>query len=348
VPSNQVLSRSFWASAIIVLACSLGSCSSGSGGSGPIAGSSLQAALSHVADTPATRAAIAYDDTSALVQLAGTDPGATKGFAQIRGWGAASLADMMVSLSGDTGISVFGEDYSITAGNPPQALTLLHGGQDASLVTSSLTKLGWKQNGGMLVGPAYPAGGSGNATDYALQLHVVQASGSDLTFGGSAANLSQIGSPSGSTLAGDPLVAALASCLGDVVAAQVQVGGDLGGRNPVAVAVGVAAPASNAATPHAVACVAWPSQAGATQYAADARKALSSGSSLATNQPFSAVLANPSVTSIGGSQHIVQWQADTPGRADRIFQMYLDRDLPGLPYCARLPVAARSRIIGCG
>jgi hypothetical protein len=132
-----------------------------------------------------------------------------------------------------------------------------------------------------------------------------------------------------------------------VVAAQIQVGGNLGGRNPVAVAIGVATPASNSATPHAVACVAWQSQAGAAQYVADARKALSSGVSVATNQPFSAVLSHPSVTSIGGSQNIVQWQADTPSRVDVIFQMYLDRDLPGLPYCGRLPGAARSRVIGC-
>jgi hypothetical protein len=53
------------------------------------------------------------------------------------------------------------------------------------------------------------------------------------------------------------------------------------------------------------------------------------------------------VTSIGGSQDIVQWQADTPRRADQIFQMYLNRDLPALPYCARLPKVAQSRVIGC-
>jgi hypothetical protein len=309
----------------------------------------LEAALSHVADTSGNRAGISYDDTSALVGLAGSGLGATKGFALLRGYGA-SITDLMLFLPGDTGINVFSEDYAITAGNPPQAVTLLHGGQSASLVTSRMTKLGWKPNGGMLVGPPLSdTSGSGSAseTEYVLQLHMVQASGSDVTFGQSAGNLSQIGSPSGSTLAGDPLISALASCLGDVVAAQVQVGGNLGGRKPVAVAIGVAAPASNSATPHAVACVAWQSQAGAAQYAAAARKALSSGGSIATNQPYSAVLSHTSVTSIGGSQNIVQWQADTPSRADVIFQMYLAMDLPGLPSCSRLPPAARGRVIGC-
>jgi len=330
------------------VAGALGSCSSGSGGSGGgSGGTGLETALSHVADTPGNRAQISYDDTAALVRLSGTGLRTTKGFALLRGWGASSLTQVMVTLASDTGINVFSEDYAISAGNPPQMLTLVHGGQSASLVTSRLTKLGWKAGGGMLTGPPL-SGGSGNASNYALQLQKVQASGADVTVGQSGADLGQIGSPSGPTLAGDPLISALAACLGNVVAAQVQAGGDLGGgRNPVAVAVGVAAPASNAATPHAVACVAWSSQADAAQYAAGARKALSSGVSVATNQRFSALLSHPSVASIGGSQHIVSWQADTPGRADLVFQMYLNRDLPGLPDCARMPPAARNRVIGC-
>jgi hypothetical protein len=59
------------------------------------------------------------------------------------------------------------------------------------------------------------------------------------------------------------------------------------------------------------------------------------------------LLTHPSVASIGGSQNIVQWQADTPRRADQIFQMYLNQDLPALPGCARLPKAAASTVIGC-
>ena len=144
------------------------------------------------------------------------------------------------------------------------------------------------------------------------------------------------------------MISALASCLGDVVAAQIGVGGNLGGRNPVAVAIGVRTPASNSAKPRAIACVAWSSTAAAAQYTTDARKALTSGLSSATNQPYSNLLSHPSVTDLGGSQHIVQWQADSTSRADLIFQMYESRDLPALPDCGRLPAQARSRIIGCG
>jgi len=344
--SRKAFSRVLPAITVIALASTLGGCSGGSGAGGP-GGTGLDAALAKVADTPVTRAAVAYDDTAALVKLAGASPGATKGFALLRGYGASSLMALAVQLTSDTGINVFSEDYAISAGNPPQVVTLLHGGQSAPVVTSRLGKLGWKQASGALLAPALSTSGSQFTAMYTLQMHVVRADGSDVRLGGSGASPGQLGQPSGATLASDPLISGLAGCLGDVVAAQVQVGGQLGGRSPVAMAAGVAAPASNAATPHAVVCVAWSSPAAAAQYTADAREALSSGTSLATRQPYSDYLQHGSVTSIGGSQNIVQWQADTPRRADQIFQMYLTRDLPALPDCTRRPAAARGRVIGC-
>jgi hypothetical protein len=307
----------------------------------------LDAALARVADTAATRSQIAYDNTSELVKLSGSDPDTTKGFGVLRGWGASSLAEFLAVLTGDTGISLLKGDYAITAGKPPRMVTLVSGGQSGSLVTSHLTKLGWKQNGGMLTGPPFNSGGSQKAAQYALPMHLVRTTGSDATVGGSGANLSQIGTPPGSTLASNPVIKALASCLGDVVAAQIGVGGNLGGGHPVAVAVGIRTPSSNSATPRAITCVAWSSQAGATKYTADARKALSGGLSVATNQPFSALLSHPSVTDLGGSQHVVQWQADTSSRPELIFEMYEQIDLPALPDCTKLPPAARTRVIGC-
>jgi hypothetical protein len=115
-------------------------------------------------------------------------------------------------------------------------VTLLHGGQSASLVTSRLGKLGWKQDNGALVGPS--------------------------ALGGSEVN-----------------------------------------------ALYVAGPRSRRTSRTPTCC-------------------------------------HGSVTSIGG-QNIVQWQAGTPRRADQILRMYLIGDLPALPYCAKLPKAAQSRVIGC-
>jgi hypothetical protein len=85
---------------------------------------------------------VSYDDTAELVRLSGTSPGATKGFALLRGWGAASLTALAVDMPGDTGINVLAEDYAISAGNPPTMITLLDGGQSAALVTTRLGESG--------------------------------------------------------------------------------------------------------------------------------------------------------------------------------------------------------------
>ena len=346
MPMRKAFLRGLSATAILATAVAVAGCSSGSGGAGGSAGTGLDVALASVADTAAARAGVSYDDTAELVRLSGASLGATKGFALLRGWGS-SVMDLAVQLPGDTGISVLAEDYAISAGNPPRMVTLLHGGQSASLVNSRLAKLGWKQGNGALVGPSLDGAGSQQTAMYIVPMHLVRADGADVWLGESGVGVGQLGAPSGSTLASDPLISALANCLGDVVAAQIQVGGALGGDGPAAVAIGVRTPASNTATPHAVACVAWSSQAAAASYAADARKALTHGRSLATDQPYAALLANPSVTTIGGGKHIVQWQADTPGRADQVFQMEEDLDLPALPGCSRLTRAAALATIGC-
>jgi hypothetical protein len=335
-------SRAIYGAAVILLTCALASCSSG----GATGDTGLDKALSQVADTASTRTQISYDDTAKLVQLAGAGVGNPDGFAPLRGWGAASISQLVYTVVSDTGVNVLNEDYSISAGSPPHTVTLLHGGQNASQVTDRLTKLGWKNNGGTLTGPAL-ASGSRTANLYALIMHLVKPSGSDLTLGAARANLSQIGSPSGKTLADDPLVSALANCLGDVVAAQIGIGGNLGGKKPAGVAIGVRTPASKSATPRAVACVAWPTQAEATGFESNVRKALSHGLSPTANKPFSSLFGHPAVTSIGGSQNVIQWQADTPGRALLIFEMYESVDLPALPNCSLLPIADKARVIGC-
>jgi hypothetical protein len=340
-----------YAAVVVLLAGALGGCSGG-GGSG---GGSLDAALARVVDTAINRSQISYDNTAELVRLSGTGPGPangplavdlgpTKGFAVLRGWGSG-LYLLLNTLAGATGISVLKEDYAISVG--PQMLTLLQGGQSGSLVTSRLTRLGWKQHGGTLVGPVFPHG-SRAASEFEPSMHVVRTSGSDVTFEAVGDDLGQIGSPTGDTLASDPVIKALASCLGDVVAAQLGVGRYLGGRRPVGVGVGIRTPSSNSATPRAVACVAWSSQAAATQYTADARKALTSGLSAdSPYRPYATVLSHPSVTDIGGSRHIVRWEADTANRASLILQLYENGNLPGLPTCTRLSPTTRKRVFGC-
>lgn len=180
---------------------------------------------------------------------------------------------------------------------------------------------------------------------YLQYMDQVLPSGSDVVFGGKAAHLGQVGSPSGRTLAADPVIGELARCLGNVVAASIFTGAGIT-EEPTEVAAGVSQPASGTATAHAVVCVAWPSQATAAKYAANVRKALSTELSYEYDQPYSVMLPNATVTSIGGSQHVMQWQADTPGGADTVLQMATSIDLPALPDC-NLPSAGKVLVIGC-
>jgi hypothetical protein len=324
-----------------VTGCSGGS-PSGAGGSG---GTGLESALSRVADTANTRSEISYDNTAALVQLAGKNPATTKGFAELRGWGVPSVAEIAFMLPGEAGFNIYGEDYGISAGSPPRTVSLMAGGQSAAQLTSRLTGLGWKRSAGKLVGPS-PVSASADAGPLALDAAQVLPTGSDADFGGTGATLSQIGSPQGATLATDPSIGALAQCLGNVVAASMFSGMYLGGKKPAAVAVGVTQPASNTATAHAVVCVSWSTQAAAAGYATDLRQALSSGVSPAADVRFSTLLTHATVTNVGGSEHVVEWQADTPQNAQTVFLMAEEIGLPALPDCLKLSAAA-ARALGC-
>ena len=320
-----------------------GCSNSGSGSSG------LETALARVSDTANNRDVIYYDNTAELVTLVGSSLSAeSKGYGQLRGLGASSIVSFADTLPGETGINLFDENYAITAGNPSVALTLVAGGQDASLVTGRLTRLGWKKNAdGALTGPP-PLGAPGDSGTYAIAMAKVQADNSDVLFGASSANLSQIGSPSGTTLAGDSGISALAGCLGNAVAAAMFGGPDISSVTaaPAEVAVGISQPASASATPHAVVCVSWPSQAAAGTYAANVRKALATGLSPLLNERFSAVLPHATVTSVGGDAHVVEWQASSPN-IETVFNLVDEGSLPALPDCSKMTPAQAAQVIGC-
>lgn len=351
MPCRRVLPGASRATASLILATALAACSSPLEGIVGHGQTGFEAALSRVADTASNRRQVMYDDTAEIVRLTGGHPAAAKGFGALFGMGAGFLGQMMPRLSGDTGLNLLKADYAVTAGYPGQILTLFDGGQDAPLVTSHLTKLGWKRSGGMLARPGPLDHTGSSAVLYEINMPRVRLSGSDVAVGSSRADLGQVGSPSGQTLASDPLVGALAGCLGDVVAAEILSGEYLGGKNPAAVAIGVRMPASGAATPRAVVCVSWSSDAEANRYATSLRKDLASGFDYFVNKPFPDLLPDSSVTVVGGSQHVVEWQASSPGNADLVFQMLVNISLPALPDCRliaeRMPRSLHIKLNGC-
>jgi len=332
------------AAALVVVSAG---CSGGGSGSG---GTGLEAALARVADSANNQSSIYYDNTAELVGLVGKSLSAeSKGYGELRGNGAPNLVSFMGTLPQDTGINLFDESYAITAGEPPASLTLVADGQDSSLITGKMTKLGWKKgDGGTLAGPPLNTASLDEETElYAISMRKLQAANSDVLFGGASADLSQIGSPSGSTLADNPGVKALAGCLGNVVAATMYGGRNAGIKSaPTEVAVGISQPAKATAAAHAVVCVSWPSQAAADTYEANVRKVLATGLSLRTNERYSALLGHATVTSVGGDSHIVEWQAD-PSTPDTVFQLQVSNDLPALPSCARMTPLEAAQVIGC-
>jgi hypothetical protein len=315
-------------------------------------------ALARVADTANNRSWIWYDGTAAIARISGTgaSPGYPRnGFGSLRGIGTGTSTLESAQAAQDTGIDIYNEGYSISAGTLPKEITLVAGGQNAHAVTAGLGALGWRGSGGTLQAPPLsdfmtPGGRALAAASYRPILDQVEASGPDVKYGASGTDLDEIGTPSGPTLASDPLIRALANCLGDVVAAEFNVNGSYYGqpvgRRPIEVAIGVPRPASNTATPRTVVCAAWGSESAAKQYAGDVRKAISSETSITGKQRYASQLTNSTVTIVGGGQHIVAWQAYTPAGAGIVFGMMQLYDLPALPSCT-LARQAKVHAIGC-
>jgi hypothetical protein len=312
----------------VAAAGALAACGSG-GGAASGGGTGLEAALSRLADTSNNRSLITYDDTAALVKLSGNTLSAT-GYAPLIGNGVGSLIADASTVQSLAGINLLGEQYGISAGVPPATVGVVAGGQNAALVTRKLVGQGWKRQGQRLVMLPLNLNNELDGETTGL-LSLVQPTGSDVVFGLPKGNLSQAGTPAGETLEQDPRISALASCLGNVVAADITNEDPFTTLKPSEVAAGVTTPASNAAVAHAVVCVAWPSSGTAARYTSALRQALATGSSQRTRERWSAMLRDASVTTIGGSQNVVQWQAQTPQGALTVLDMVDSADLPGLP-----------------
>lgn len=291
--------------------------------------SGLTAALDRVASSEDAKNRIVYGDTAGIVKLTGKAWGDEKGFAALRPVGVEQLAPYGEQVITDTGISLLDADYAIAVGGGQKALGLIVGGQKRDRVSSAMKKLGWHGSGDRMVGPDIGTVAGTTAGQYAIALGEVKADGSDVKYGQKGANLGDIGKPSGKTLADDKRVAALADCLGDVIAAEID-GAEGGTTRPSGVAVGVRRPENKGATPRGVVCTSWANTAGANRYATLAAEEMNTGKST-DGKPFAQVLQRTKVTKVGGDQNIVRWEADTPADALTVMQLLARGDIPGLP-----------------
>jgi hypothetical protein len=314
-------------------------------------GTGLHQALTRVAANDATRKWVTYDATGKLTKLVGKHPTGS-GFGTLLLDGT-DLGPMAQLLPGDTGIAALDADYGVSAGLPPDTVSVLAGGQHADQIGKALTGSGWTRSGDRYVGPDVTAVTDDSKVQYALNLAQVRTDGADVIFGKAKADLGAAGHPGGKSLADDQPTAALADCLGDVVVAQLSTDflspvsssrltpaqqAALAKQRPAGiqldklreVAVGVRTPKSTSDTPRAVVCVAWADQSAADGYAAAVPDVLARGQSLASNQPYAQLLHRPQTKKVGGDAHVVQWSADEANGPAQIISMMAREDLPGL------------------
>jgi hypothetical protein len=284
------------------------------------------AALGRIAATDATRSAVAWDDTAALLALVG-DERKPEGFGRLAFTGYPGLGLTEPTAEADVKLALRRATFVVSAGRAPDTVGLVAGGQRPDRVRDALTALGWKLEGDRLVHPGMIAR-TEPASRYSIQLNQVRGDGEDVVIGLNKATLSSAGHPGGPTLADDARISALAECLGDVVAATVSA--ETGAPAATAVAIGVPRPSSRTDEPRAVVCVSWSDQAAADRYAEGLAGVLRGGDSRRTGRPWSELLRDTEVDRPGGDERIVRWRAATPGRAGRVSEMLLARDLPGL------------------
>lgn len=144
------------------------------------------------------------------------------------GFGFGALGSSARLLPERTGIDVFGAVRAVSLGNPPNTAIRIDGKQDAAAIRTKLTALGAKprtiggQQGLTLAADGAIDPDSALTSELGLlnQLNQVVVTDSVLVSGASADPVASAlgGSPS---LAADPDHAAIAECLGDVVAAAV-------------------------------------------------------------------------------------------------------------------------------
>ncbi|GAA3389384.1 hypothetical protein [Cryptosporangium minutisporangium] len=315
---------------LVVLTALVNGCTSGGKDDPGDESNALVRALERISASDTTRQQITFDDTAALTELS-DDADPAVGFGGLVLAGSPALSGDLKTVEKTTGLRPRSASFTISAGRTPAVVAVVAGGQNADDVEKTLTASGWKADGDQLV--ASPDGSVSDGTTLPIHLARVRADGSDVVYAGNGARVSDVGRSGsaradGDTLADDRRVAALADCLGDVVAATFVVGQQQG--SPTMVAVGVRRPKTGDDTPRAVTCTAWSTSAAADAYTTDLRDALARGTTASSRRPYAELLKSATVQEIGGDEHVVGWQAETPTSAVLILQMAWRNELPAL------------------
>lgn len=157
-------------------------------------------------------------------------PGATEA---LRGYGYSAIAPYAERLKDTLALDLDGFDQAIHVGNPPKQATILWGDYDVATVDDKLRGLDIDdeaQFGGTRWRSAddNEISFDGPFTDMAppAQLNNILTTDDSFAFAPAAEGIDWVAEPGDDTLADDDVLAPLATCLGDVVAAQLMATGE--------------------------------------------------------------------------------------------------------------------------
>ena len=288
---------------IIAAGLVLAGCSDDHAADGP----GLLDALGQVRASAETRRSVEYGAPAEVRTLVAKDK--TR-FQRLTGFGYGSIADNALTVKDMIGVDFGAFNQGIVAGIPPNQATVLWGTYDRSTVDTKLDGLDIDHEDG-LGGTHWRSGDDhemnfdgpfGEASPTGQFNNIVTRDGA-FAFASTSADVERVTEPGEKTLADDDVLAPLASCLGDVVVAQLL---DTG------IGVGVRRDGSD------VICV----DAGADQVS----HALE-GTVPSTRRPFDEMLPGATVDEAAGRTRVTvpPHSDDTPSGV--VLRMLVNRDL---------------------
>lgn len=291
--------------AILLVVAALVGCTDGGrsngGGSESQKQSGLVAALSKVRATDSTRKYVAYGNLGAIRTLAEVDPAR---FMTLQVFGAGGLGPWSPLISQDLGFDPLSFQESLSAGVPADWAEILWGNYDVHAVNDRFAAFGIERSDsdGMTTWTVDADNRNRDPGPFAMiagekKFNIVRTQPGSFTYAIRRDTLAWITDPGEHTLAKDPTIEALATCLGDVVAAVI----DREGRLTQTLAVGIRAPSASDVT--AVICVAPGTRDQAEEIRRTASAKLTNGTAQ-SEQPWSELLPG-ALTELTGDTHSV-------------------------------------------
>lgn len=324
---------------------SSGTAGGGSGGGG--GSTAFKTALQNIHTTAQTSGYIEFGDTAQLTKLNGGTSLASSGpFTRILGIGSDNLVSYESVLPPLTGFAALSAASAIDVGSPPDAVGVLYGSYDPAAIGAKLRAWGYhsqdrgdgvtawiveddhKMDPSKLdpttgIGPGMPGG----------WLNVIWVSKSRIAYAGATSDLAAALPAQSKPLSDDPVVGALADCLGPAVVAIVLTDPkQINAKGVSAVAFGVTA--TSASDVREEICASATDAAGAQAIATGFTKAVTGGQDFVTNQPWAKLLADPQTKVIGGPQNVAQLSAAPAaggqGNAGLVVNLVEQNDFAGL------------------